>query len=142
MHIYLTGNGSMAIFFGILMNNLLGFVLGILKDQMNSFKQSGQIRIVYKRLRRAFFVIRIWTLTVGSGLILVGALDYLMRRSTYFIVFVALVLPPASLVLIVTVSRMPELKEDKHIYDDNDILPSVSAFSLEAKVCNSNETIV
>jgi hypothetical protein len=105
MRVILIVNGMGGLIYGGMVTNVLGYVLKILSDHMNDFDQHNiEMKIVYVRLQRAYHIIRVMSVATGAAFILFGSFDYLLIRSTYFIVVCVFTFPPGSIVLMITVN--------------------------------------
>ena len=105
--IFLIGDGINAWLYGILTTLSLRCLLKELKSHVESFSDgSNDIRQVLQRLTYAYYVIASMSFIIGASYVMFGSLDYLLVRSTYLFIFQQLTLPPASTVLILTVSRI------------------------------------
>ena len=110
--IYLAGIGTNSWLYGLLTSSALRDVLIELKNHVASSPQSsGDLTVVLGRLSTAYYAIISNAFMVGLFAIMFGAYDYLMRRATFMLLLASLSCPIAATLLILTVSKIPVLRD-------------------------------
>jgi hypothetical protein len=114
---YLIGCGLNVLFFGFLILSALGTLTQLLSHHTKNFPQSTKdlVDVLY-RLRLAYVLITVMTLSLGLSFLVFGCSTFLLRKTTYLILFQTLSVPPASVFLIMTVSRLgPNKKRNSNV---------------------------
>mmetsp|Transcript_13058 Transcript_13058/g.12655 ORF Transcript_13058/g.12655 Transcript_13058/m.12655 type:complete len:354 (+) Transcript_13058:239-1300(+) len=106
--ISLIGMGFMALIYGLIILNALGFLLEELSSHINSFAQADHdIKIVYKRLKLAYYLIANNSATVAFTYFVFGFYDFLLKKTTYLFVYQLCSCALGSIILILTISGIP-----------------------------------
>jgi hypothetical protein len=135
--INLIGDGSLTLFYGFLTTSALSFLRQELSLHLTNFPQSSdEIRLVLKRLTLAYYMLLVMSILMGVSYF-IFCTDYMLRKSTYLIIWLDTSWPPAATILILTVSRIssrvkPEKIGPNASYDDDP--------RTKISVGNSNET--
>ena len=109
--IFLVGIGLLAWLYGWLISSALRDVLIELKNHVDSYPQSsGELKVVLRRLTRAYYVLIANCLAVGLFAILFGTIETLRRQTIFMMVLASLNCPIASTLLVLTVAKMPAPK--------------------------------
>jgi hypothetical protein len=122
--INLIGDGSLTLFYGLLTTSALRFLRNELSLHLASFPQSSdEIRLVLKRLTLAYYMLLVMSFLMGISYF-IFCTDYMLRKSTYLIIWLDTSWPPAATILILTVSRIssrvkPEKIGPNASYDDD-----------------------
>jgi hypothetical protein len=124
---YFLGMGTTVSIYGLLVLNAFGFLLRELSSHIASFVQADQdIITVYKRLTLCYYTIAYHCITVALSFFIFGFWDFLLKYTTYVVVYQLIGSALASTVLIFTISGIyrPEkvlpdthtdTQKDKHI---------------------------
>lgn len=92
--VYLASTGVLVTASGLLITYAFRFVLKYLQEHIDNFEQSSQeIKTVYSRLRRNYYICATATALVGLILITFGTSNYLMDRAYYAFIFIRIILP-------------------------------------------------
>jgi hypothetical protein len=98
--------GCMTLFYGFLTTSALRYLRKELQDHVKVFNQSSDgVRLVLKRLTWAYYMLLVMSFLMGMSY-LVFCTDYLLRKATYLVIWLQFSWPPASTILILTVSRI------------------------------------
>ena len=122
--INLIGDGSLTLFYGFLTTSALSYLRKELSLHLTNFPQSSdEIRLVLKRLTLAYYMLLIMSFLMGVSYF-IFCTDYMLRKSTYLIIWLDTSWPPAATILILTVSRIssrvkPEKIGPNASYDDD-----------------------
>jgi hypothetical protein len=101
----LIGMGFMALIYGLIILNALGFLLEELSSHINSFAQADHdIKVVYKRLKLAYYLIANNSATVAFTYFVFGFYDFLLKKTTYLFVYQLCSCALGSIILILTIS--------------------------------------
>ena len=105
---YLIGNGILAMFYGLLFNFALGFLLTELHGHLEVDNGSGSddIQQIYRRLRIAYCIGSVLFFIIGFSYMIFGSYEVLLRKSSYLILVIQITVHPTFTVLILTVSRI------------------------------------
>lgn len=124
-------NGCVTLFYGFLITSALRYLRKELRDHVKMFTQSSDdIRLVLKRLTWAYYMLLVMSFLMGVSYLLFCT-DYLLRKASYMVIWLQFSWPPASTVLILTVSQISNRVEPS----DQVVTPdfgSVSEFNGEA----------
>ena len=109
--LYLLGNGILALFYGLLFNFALGFLLQELSLHLEHLKTSGggesnDIQLVYDRLYLAYRIGSVGFLVIGFSYIIFGSWQVLLQMSSYLFLIIQIVVHPTFTILILTVSQI------------------------------------
>lgn len=99
-------NGCMTLFYGFLTTSALRYLRKELRDHVKVFEQSSDgVRLVLMRLTWAYYMLLIMSFLMGMSYFMFCT-DYLLRKASYMIIWLQFSWPPASTVLILTVSKI------------------------------------
>jgi hypothetical protein len=99
-------NGSMTLFYGFLTTSALRYLRKELRDHVKVFTQSSDgVRLVLTRLTWAYYMLLVMSFLMGISYF-IFCTDYLLRKSSYLVIWLQLSWPPASTILILTVSQI------------------------------------
>ena len=109
--LYLLGNGILALFYGLLFNFALGFLLQELYLHLDHLKSSGggdsnDIQLVYDRLYLAYRIGSVGFVVIGFSYIIFGSWQVLLQMSSYLFLIIQIVVHPTFTILILTVSQI------------------------------------
>lgn len=107
--LYFIGIGVIAWLCGIVTTTALRYLIGELKSHIKNFPQTlGDVKSVLWRITLAYYVLAVSIFLLGFSFIICGFSDVFLRKATYLILFQQLCCPPASTILILTVSRISQ----------------------------------
>ena len=146
---YLIGNGMLSWCHGIITCLAISKLVVELTRHVKSLPStSGDLLVVIKRLRLAYYAIIATTFTIGFSYFAFGVSEYLLRKSSYLFIYQQLTCAPASTVLILTVSKIPT---NRALHTEKSVskLPSVavllmmkpSNFSLKSVSVQSSSVV-
>ena len=106
---YLIANGVLALLYGALFNFALGFLLQELDINLKERESdigSDDLRLVYSRLKAAYFAGSGSFVMIGFSYLIFGSFQVLLRKSSYLILIIQITTHPVFTVLILTVSHI------------------------------------
>jgi hypothetical protein len=129
--VYLIGGGITTLLFGILWLFIFGFLLKKLASHLkDSVGSMDDIKVVYLRLRAAYYVGSLLLAIIAAFYIIFGVWTFLRIRSDYVLLLIQITVHPTATVLVLTVSHIshsdqvsPE-KIDK--YNHNEVIANSS----------------
>ena len=106
--------GVLTLLYGFVTSSALRYVCIELLSHIKGFPQSSDdVRLVHKRLTMAYYMLVIMSSAMGGSYFLFCTSDYLLRKSSYLLIWLHVSWPPAATILILTVSRItPRVKPE------------------------------
>jgi hypothetical protein len=105
--VYLVGIGLLVFFFCGVFNVTLGFLMNELNSHMkNSSGNNDDIKVIYSRLRAAYYVGTLLTAIVATSYFIFGVWEFLRIKSDYLFLLIQITVHPTATVLILTVSHI------------------------------------
>jgi hypothetical protein len=142
LSVYIIGNGLLALLFGFLITYAFRFVLKYLEDHISHFDQvSYEIRSIYNRLKRAYYICAIISAIVGIILVAFGSSSYLWKRSNYVFIFMRIVIPICGTILVKTTHSA---MDKQHRSTDSTNSPTENGFEfvLESPVVRKSSAFI
>lgn len=103
---YFFGIGAIAWLSGIVTTTALKYLIEELKSHITNFPETLEdVKAVLWRTTLAYYLLAVSIFLLGFSFVLCGFSDVFLRKATYLILFQQLCCPPASTILILTVSR-------------------------------------
>jgi hypothetical protein len=105
---YNIATGLNSFCFGFIFNHAVGFLLRELVIHIKNAPEgsSADIKAVFKRLKLAYLVVWVVFLSTMIFMIIFGSSTYLLRRSSYLVLILQIMMPPTLIVFILTVTRI------------------------------------
>lgn len=104
--VFITGSGTLALISGLLITYAFRFVLIYLEEHTRNFDQtSDEIQIVYRRLRRNYYVCGLVSAAVGILFVSFGMSNYLWSRAYFMFQSIRIILPIFGTILTITASH-------------------------------------
>jgi hypothetical protein len=98
--------GFLSLFFGYLIASAIMYLRRELVKHITIFEQTSEgVRLVLKRLTVAYYMLLVMTFLIGISFFMFCP-DYMLRKSSYLVLWLLISWPPASTVLILTVSHV------------------------------------
>lgn len=122
----LIGLAVVAFLYGFILSNCLSCLIRELQGYVDSIEASlsRDIKVVLRRLNLAYFVVLGSCFTIATLLLVFGSYSFLFHLTTYFMLLTCTVVPPVTIYMVLTVSRISQ-------YDDKQIVPTNSDEKLD-----------
>ena len=102
----LSAAGFLTLLYGYLITSALKYLRRELVNHISVFVQTSDgVRLVLKRLTLAYYILLVMSFLMGVSYF-IFCTDYLLRKSTYLILWLHISWPPVSTALILTVSQI------------------------------------
>ena len=99
--------GFLTLLYGFLTTSALRYVRIELLSHIKGFPQSSdEMRLVLKRLTMAYYMLVVMSTAMGVSYFLFCTTDFMLRKSSYLLIWLHVSWPPAATILILTVSRI------------------------------------
>ena len=103
--------GVLTLLYGLVTSSALRYVRIELLSHIKGFPQSSDdVRLVLKRLTMAYYMLVIMSSAMGGSYFLFCTTDFMLRKSSYLLIWLHVSWPPAATILILTVSRITPRK--------------------------------
>jgi hypothetical protein len=111
----LSADGFLTLLYGYLITSALKYLRRELVNHITVFPQTSDgVRLVLKRLTLAYYILIIMSFLMGISYF-IFCTDYMLRKSTYLILWLHFSWPPVSTALILTVSQISHRVEPAEV---------------------------
>lgn len=132
--VLIVGIGIIALLFGLLSTTAFRFLLSTLSEHLSSQECTDDIKLVYKRINRAYYALGSMCFQVTFFSLLFGLWEKLFSYCLSLYVFILISAPPAAATTIITVSRIfkrAELSQKIYPEDDPSLIERITQKAVE-----------
>ena len=120
--VQIIGSGVLVFIYGVMFITALGLLMIELNSHIEVSKNDHDIQLVYRRIKAAYYIGGTLIIGGSSSMIIFGAWPFLLRKSTYMLLFVRIIGVPLFSVLLVTLCKIAPHRRSESL------LPVIEAF--------------